>query len=557
MFFNGQAQRLLALLLVLGGTSAFIIPHPLTHRPLPRLSSTASEQQQTALDDDDQTLLEQVTKSQLAELCQQCRLSTKGTKQELLIRLRNHGREQMEREEQLRQARRLRVEQGSSEDGKERHEIIDDAEPYDLEEEDEPFFYLPIVDVVDIASTPRQKRNPPKPGVDSSVVTAPPPPPEPNADGERVVQVYSTTDQNDLTGIAAAQPGASSMGDAMTQPNTEDQPWDLNAKGAANSSEREAAKEAVTELVQTLLSMTGAPAYRDLGDDDTKSSYMRRTEFVGFNPSNVPTELLTKASSALRTGRGQILQDGLREFELNAIGQDGMNGDDKEKGGGHYQEVAKVRAFLNGFRRAEVRRIARETTALLLDRLVLEGIEGLDMTLATMSRSSDDTGEHAGELNDSLLDYLNDAIRSQEKKVDQLVAKRLNQNSPYGTGEESTDDEIDALWTVEDVDGQRVESIDPNEDRVKHALEQEQSKSSTSVMGGQAPAIPSSAPEQLLLLLTLLRERIKAEAAFAPDEKGRNLRLLAYCLRLPSDEEREKYIQKDIGNSMDVSATHF
>ena len=45
--------------------------------------------------------------------------------------------------------------------------------------------------------------------------------------------------------------------------------------------------------------------------------------------------------------------------------------------------------------------------------------------------------------------------------------------------------------------------------------------------------------QQLLNLLTLLRERVKAEAVFSNDEKGRNLRMLAYCLHAEDERERE------------------
>ena len=62
-----------------------------------------------------------------------------------------------------------------------------------------------------------------------------------------------------------------------------------------------------------------------------------------------------------------------------------------------------------------------------------------------------------------------------------------------------------------------------------------------------------SPPEQLLFLLNLLRDRIKAEAAFANDEKGRNLRILAYCLNFTSDNDRKELLMKEMKNSMDVS----
>ena len=57
-------------------------------------------------------------------------------------------------------------------------------------------------------------------------------------------------------------------------------------------------------------------------------------------------------------------------YELQAIGHDGMAADDVSKGGGHFREVEKVSSFLEGFRKAEERRVARETSTMLLDRLV-------------------------------------------------------------------------------------------------------------------------------------------------------------------------------------------
>jgi hypothetical protein len=248
-----------------------------------------------------------------------------------------------------------------------------------------------------------------------------------------------------------------------------------------------------------------------------------------------------------------VFQDVLRDYELRAVGHDGMAGDDIEKGGGHYREVSKVRAFLEGYRRAEVRRVARETTTLLLDKLVSEGVEGLDFLLASMAKSSDDTGD-AGELNDSLLDYLNDAIRQQEKKVKATIGSDQIKMTGVVSPENDEDDQIGELWNVTTEDGSRVETLDPNDPRVQKALRDEASKPET-VMLGIARSTPESASEQLLLLLTLLRDRIKAEAVFANDEKGRNLRILAYCLHVAMNKDREEIIRQGTGSSVDVSAS--
>jgi hypothetical protein len=511
-------------------------------------------------DDDyfsDEELLREVSQSQLADLCTQCNLSTKGSKKQLLKRLRDHANEQADLEQKRRRERLARVEEGGQ-DGKERYEIVND-DPED--DDDEGYFYFH-----DPSNETETKPRAEKPTyVTNNVITAPPPPLEPDENGERVVTVYSTKDHNDLTGVAAAQPGKNPLSnDAMMTGSSESSaPWDMadsHRTAEASSKELEDAKEAIAELVHALLAMTGAPAFHEEfseGLQPVANGRERRSSsapegFLGFDPSKVPTDLLVASSKALRSGRGQMLQEVLRDYELRAVGHDGMAGDDIETGGGHYREVSKVRAFLEGYRRAEVRRVARETTTVLLDKLVSEGIEGLDFLLASMAKSSDDTGD-AGELNDSLLDYLNDAIRQQEKKVKPTIESdqiRLTGVSP----ESDEDGQIEGLWNVTTEDGSRVETLDPNDPRVQKALKDEASKSETGMFGMARP-IPESPSEQLLLLLTLLRERIKAEAAFANDEKGRNLRILAYCLQVATNKDREEIIKQGTGSSVDVSAS--
>eukprot|EP00536_Pseudo-nitzschia_multiseries_P007180 jgi/Psemu1/324640/estExt_fgenesh1_pg.C_1660003 len=481
------------------------------------------------LDDNDKELLRETEKSELVSLCEQFDLSPKGTKKELLLRLRAYADSKVEEERQRVKDRNRRIEEGG----------------------------------------------------------APPPPPgiEPNENGERVVTVYSTTDQNDLTGVAAAQPGQAAANDPMTGPVVEpdNTPWDFennqnnpngNQKSEASSAELEAAKEEVTEIVQTLLSMTGAPGFvqNDGNDDDDNevlssvgifrqqksstiggsSSFEAPEGFVGFDPTKVPTDALTKASKSLRMGRGSVLQDVTREFELRAVGYDGAFGDDEKRGGGHYRQVSLVRSFLEGYRRAEVRRLARETATMLLDRLVQDGIEGLDNTLSVMTRVGDDTNQEAGELNDSLLDYLNDAIRQQERKVEQMLDTVKKVEELERSVEEFDEDELDKLWTVGDEDGTRIETFDPKDPKSKIALQDEYEKDHIErSLKLKKAMLPKSAQERLLLLLKLLRERVKIEAAFCQDEKSRNLRVLAYCLNLNSDELRKELIVKEFGSSLD------
>ena len=521
-------------------------------------------------------LLKSVKKQELVDLCQRMGIrDTKGTKEELLQRLQTHAATVATANEARQRERRRRVESGCAEENpKERYEIV--TSPLDIEEDededdDEDFIFYHAPEAFPDDDDKEKESKPKAPSyISQAAVTAPPPPVEPNEKGERVVKVYSTTEQNDLTGIAASQPGQTAFSsDALTtsapSSQQQQQPWDaqdMNTR-STSSKQEEKAKEDILELVQNLLSMTGLPAFYFHDDDDQMRTLAPQTYTTGFDPSAVDTAILRQHSMALRTGRGAVLQDVLRTFEYQAIGQDGLHGDTTTSGGGHYREVAKVAAFLEGYRRAEVRRVSRETTVLLLDKLVVEGVQGLDMTLQTMTRSGDDTSHVGGELNDSLLEYLSDAIRQQEKKVDALVAARWDKAPPPQVEpttlheNDDTDDVLDSLWNVTTTeDGQRMESLDPNDPKVKAALEDElvrQEIAETLALERKAPSKPETAPEQLLLLLTLLRERIKAEAVFIPDEKGRNLRLLAYCLQLTTDTERRQLMSKELGNSMDVS----
>ena len=520
---------------------------------------------------DDETLLQHVEKSQLLDLCKSLQLITTGkTKKELLHQLRHYAQQQAAQEKERILSRNQRVERGD--DGREKYEIVNDdffPEQEEDEEEDLEVFYFQIPSSSNPTQTPpknddsrsnTERKIGPRTGTTPQSITAPPPPKETNANGERVVQIYSTSDQNDLTGIAAAQPGQALSNAAdysMLMANEQEQPWDATASLSQTTSRKEmdAAKNKITELVSSLLAMSGAPAflqnYDDEGDFLEKfPTFTLPTSYVGFDPSQVPVLILKEYSQSLRTGRGQILDEVLRQYEIQAIGQDGIHGDNVEKGGGHYREVSKVRAFLDGYRRAEVRRLARDTTALLLDKLVMEGVEGLDVTLSTMTRSRDDTASDIGELNDSLLDFLSDTIRSYEKKVgtSSTTSRRPNLSESLANNEDKS---INQLWNVTMEDGQRIETIDPSDPKVRLALELAREEEDSEERG----AVPDSPKERILLLLRLLRERVKAEAAFGTDEKGQNLKLLAYCLRVSSDTERKQLMKQGLGTSIDVS-TH-
>jgi hypothetical protein len=550
----------------------------------------SSKSDDSVMDDDE--LLKKTTKSQFQDLCRQLNLSVDGTKEEMLSRLRRHAEEQAEADKERRRRQMEKISSGVDDtqpNGKAKYKITG-TDPIEDDDDLEGVFYfslpgqVPANQTKSLAKVTTTTINPQY--SERGAITAPPPPPgvEPNENGERVVTIYSSTDQNDLTGIAAqasrddvAMAGGYSRSDANRA--NSDNPENTLAGGPfgdqsgsqrkkAGIREMESAVEVITELVQSLLAMTGAPGFQDefsegitpfMTDEEkgqfkssAKTSTFDQIEFTGFDPSRVPIQLVTQASKALRVGNGEALRKVLDEFEMQAIGFDGINGDDKKKGGGHYLEVQKVGTFLDGFRKAEVRKNARETTSMLLDTLVTEGVKGLDQRLMIMTKGSDDSSD-SGELNDALVKYLEDAVRDQEKKIEQLYG---SQSTAFNNGQSIQDntikgDSISELWSVtRDKDGKILETLDPNDPKVKDALQEEIRRGSSNVKS----AIPLDPARQLLMLLTLLRERVKAEAAFSNDEKGRNLRILAYCIHAKNETDREKIIVDNLGNSLEVGS---
>lgn len=494
-------------------------------------------------------LLSEVSIDYLVGLCRQYSLNEKGTKQDLLLRLREFAKEQSRKEMKRLEMRRQRIDEGAH-DEREVFEILGGDEN---EIEDEGFFFYASAPEATGADRVARDRNP---SVTKNSLPQESEPASPSDHAEdRVETIFSTTEENDLTSIAASQPGQSSFGDPSVSRGVTDntsfssQPAGASKKKATGESITQA-RDAVHNIFQDLLSRTGlagfAPATADVSHEGTE------LKFEGFDPSRVSTHSLDAVSQSLRLQHGKILAEISREFELRGVAFDGVAGDDVEKGGGHYREVRKVKSFLEGYRQAEGRRLARETIALLLDRLVADGIEGLDVALATMARSGDEEGNDIGDLNDSLLDFLNDAIRQQDKKVEQVADNAKTLSDLELTLEDTwvKRDAIEDLWSVANIDGQRVETFNPKDPENTKALKAELKKESS--LNKRQP-IPKSDAEKVLLLLRLLRERLKVEAMFSHDEKARNLRVLGYCLKLDSTDVQKELIAMELGQSIDVS----
>ena len=420
-----------------------------------------------------------------------------------------------------------------------------------------------------------------------------------NEKGQKVVTFYDSEDRNDLTAFATdnnqqkLETKKSILGSVQEEETSLASTSQKLYGGKSQKQwekENEEAKEACLDLIGTLLATTGAPAFADefgkglqpfaeedemdLDEDDT--DYVSKTHFTaanafarnaaaaaaaraadrgifkGFDPASVRAELLEKFSKSLRANDGLVLKEAIRDFEVQAVGHDGKAADNVAKGGGHYREVQKVAAFLEGFRKAEVRRIARTTATIILDAIASEGAQGLDTRLATMSR-----GEDEGELNDALVEYLNDLIRSQEQKVE--AEKAMEQSNIMDNDNvDVVKIQIDNYKGKEErgEDGEIVETIDMTDPVLRKQVEQEMKVIDVISEDASGISMADLTPsEQLLVLLKLVRERIKVEAAFKGDERTKNLRLLAYCLKAKNDQEVERLITNSLGGSLDVSRT--
>lgn len=521
---------------------------------------------------DDEALLAEVDISTLQNLCSQYSLSQSGTKEELLARLRDFANTQAEEDRKRREGRRERVENNL--EGKARHTFVDDPWIEDEDDDQGGFFYFDAGETEEEKKKRELKEKETKKKAlmkaKSKHITAPNPQEiQVNEKGERVVTVYSTTDNNDLTGMQAPSMSMDEMGG---KPLGSDMPEDSliggpfgDMSGSKRKKEDDEqltkAKEKLRQLVADLLATTGAPAFQDdfdeENDDDDKevNPFATPYGFVGFQSDRIPPETLVDCSYALLLQNGKALHEVMEEYELSAIGHDGMAADDKEKGGGHYQEVEKVRSFLNGFRKSEERRISRETSTMLLDRLLKEGVSGLDQMLSSMPKEGDDTshmlgtgGMEAGVLNSALVRYLDDAIREQEQRVERIQSRKndglLDANNSLG------EDDNNLTWNItRGEDGTTIETVDLNDP----VLRAELAKSQATLSQNKEELSSLTVQEKMLLLLNLLRERVKVEAIMGRNEQAKNLKVLAYCLKAGTVEERRKFILSELGASLDVS----
>lgn len=492
------------------------------HRSCTTLDMVAQNEEEYAMDDEE--LLKSVKLSFLQDLATQQGLKTSGTKKSLLMRLRAFANKQTEKET----SKSVSIQYDSS---------VDDSAT------DEGIFYFSTPDTnattaadenrVSKAQASSMPKNMP---LASDMYV--------NEKGERVVTVFNTNEEADLTkfGPHSRPGGMDSSATSFADATNMDQ--GLTAADSLRSSERmeqdvvlskktqeeiDDAKSKCREFIEFLLDGT-APGFSDPSEE-----YMNA--FAPFDPSSVSLDTLAEFSPYLRMSKGQILAEVLREVECTAVGHDGMAGDDVSKGGGHYRQVERVGSFLKGFRIAESRRIARDSASHLLNVVATEGAAGLDFALGTMLR-----GEGDGELNDDLLAYLEETITVQKRTVEKyMAADNADQELMKSRGETL---EESSMVDVIDLDGMDVEEINLNDGEIRASL---------SKVGDNVPDddINEMSPsEKLLMLLQSLLDRLKAEAAFTADENGKNLRLLAMCLNTQSEIERAKRIQSEVGGSL-------
>ena len=125
-------------------TGAFLVSTGPTRSP--RYSRIASTAENPSISSD-ADLLEQTPQSMFVELCEKFGLSTEGNKSELLARLRDYGKKQVDKERERLADRKRRIEEGGD-DSREKFEFVgdDDDDDYDGEEDEDVYFYYPSFD---------------------------------------------------------------------------------------------------------------------------------------------------------------------------------------------------------------------------------------------------------------------------------------------------------------------------------------------------------------------------------------------------------------------------
>jgi len=564
-------------------------------------------------DEEDLLFLSSVGIEEFQNLCRQYGLSVDGTKDEMLIRLRHFAKEQAEEDRQ----RKLDMLESAKDEGI-------DVSLTDEDEIDGVFYFnMPGTDNTTATSSSSSTNNNKsdddenhekdkeesksvkmeteeylkdrKKEVSAEALD--------KAKKKKVVEIYNTEDTNDLTGFnLQSKPGqafinsASTLGTAEegSSPQTLSSYFDGNDKKNKKKNpsygdneggdDFDSAEEQCSLLIQTLLRRVGLSGFLEyhgdelFEDDDEDENDFEQTSqkifnpeinndlsnYVPFDPSEVPSQLLEQYTTSLQSFDGSALRSALEKIELNAIGKDGMNADDVSKGGGHYSEVRKVGAFLDGYRVAKDRQHARQVTNTLLDGLVKGGVTELDRLLSSMVQ--------ANYINDNFISYLNNLVREQEKKVEREFRER-KETAITPTPATATD-----LPSLSSNINNEEEILDPNQPAdLTDALLQEDKLNNEILKEQQKKLDDKTAQEKILIMLQLLRERVKAEAAYfkhvgGPDglanmgssssssadtdsnsdiQHGSNLRLLAYCIHASSDFEREQLIHQYIGHSID------
>ena len=64
-------------------------------------------------------------------------------------------------------------------------------------------------------------------------------------------------------------------------------------------------------------------------EDNNAGSFAPPCRFTGFQPARILPDLLTQPSTDLRANGGQALREVVSDFELQAIGHDGMAANDR------------------------------------------------------------------------------------------------------------------------------------------------------------------------------------------------------------------------------------
>jgi len=151
-----------------------------------------------------------------------------------------------------------------------------------------------------------------------------------------------------------------------------------------------------------------------------------------FMPSSIQPSLLSRYAESMLWLSGDCLEEAIRNEEMEAIAADGLAGDNVEEGGGNYNNLQRVAAFLRGYRKGEADKVSRGNVKMLLNVVRKRGVVGLDEVLEGIGN------ENLGGvsfLSEDIVRYISELSEAKRKEIEQVKKTAGDENSADGIQE--------------------------------------------------------------------------------------------------------------------------